>query len=65
MSATMKLHPHVVRQMDRWEREQLTGMRDMMDEGIRDLRSRIRSDIQRYKRLKGKRNELQKQLEGH
>ena len=65
MSATMKLHPHVVRHMDAFERRELTAMRDMMDEGIRDLRNRIRSDIQRYKRLKGKRYELQKQLEGH
>lgn len=56
-------HKYVVRHMDAAERRSLTGMRDMLDEGLRDIRNQIRGDIARYRKLRKNRAEIQKLLE--
>ena len=70
MSATMKLHPYVV-QPEGQERRDLLAMRNMLDEGIRDIRihmaSRLR-ELRRYQKslrnAEARRDEISKKLRG-
>lgn len=70
MSATMKLHPYVV-QPEGAERRDLLALQNMLNEGIRDMRSSLARDLRRLRReteslrkAEAKRDEIQKKLRG-